>query len=180
MVIDDPSQPKFNIFDVTKQCENPPLCYDFSYAYGFFNDPKVKQVLGVMDRTWNQCDTQVHERMIGDWCFDAKPYLAQLLDEFGVKVLIYYGEDDWVCNWRGGEAWTEEMRWNFQDQFLNAAYAPWSLNLTQVGLMRHFGNLFFLKVKNAGHRVPMDQPWIANEMLREFIWGGWGVGIDSN
>ena len=46
MIISDPMSPKFNIFDVTKDCVKPPLCYDFSHADTFFNDPEVKRVLG--------------------------------------------------------------------------------------------------------------------------------------
>ena len=117
MVIDDPMDPRFNIFDVTKDCENPPLCYDFSHADVFFNDPLVKQTLGTEDRKWRECDSQVHAHLLGDWSFDAKPLIAQLLDEFKINVLVYNGEDDWVCNWRGGEACMDRMHWDGADNF---------------------------------------------------------------
>ena len=73
----------------------------------------------------------------------------------------------------------DKMRWDGQQAFRQKPYNPWMINNTMVGLMRNVKNLFFLRVKNAGHRVPMDQPMVASEMLRLFIWGGWGPGIDE-
>jgi len=35
----------------------------------------------------------------------------------GVPVLIYNGDKDFICNWRGGEAWTRAFIWDYQDDF---------------------------------------------------------------
>lgn len=29
----------------------------------------------------------------------------------GVDVLAYHGDKDFICNWRGGEAWTNAVEW---------------------------------------------------------------------
>ena len=36
---------------------------------------------------------------------------VRYLLESGVNVLVYSGDKDYVCNWRGGEKWTNEMVW---------------------------------------------------------------------
>jgi len=36
--------------------------------------------------------------------------LAPLLDA-GIPVLIYSGDQDYICNWRGGLAWTLALKW---------------------------------------------------------------------
>ena len=43
-----------------------------------------------------------------------------------------------------------------------------------VGYSQSYGGLTFLKVKNAGHMVPMDQPLNALAMIEQFTVGdGW-------
>ena len=39
--------------------------------------------------------------------------------------------------------------------------------------MRQFGNLHFLRVYEAGHMVPMDQPENALAMLKRFLANDW-------
>jgi cathepsin A (carboxypeptidase C) len=43
--------------------------------------------------------------LLGDWILDLSDQVAYLLDN-GVKGLVYSGDKDFICNWRGGEAWT--------------------------------------------------------------------------
>jgi cathepsin A (carboxypeptidase C) len=45
---------------------------------------------------------------MGDWVTDLSNNVGYLLDQ-GVKGLIYSGDKDFICNWRGGEAWTYAM-----------------------------------------------------------------------
>ena len=38
-----------------------------------------------------------------------------------VRVLVYSGDQDFICNWEGGKAWLREMKWQHQDQVDYAA-----------------------------------------------------------
>lgn len=65
--------------------------------------PEVKEQLGVGTRSWTSCNMVVHTFMLGDWVTNLSTKVEGLVKK-GLKVLIYSGEKDWVCNWRGGEA----------------------------------------------------------------------------
>jgi len=50
------------------------------------------------------------------------------------------------------------------------------------GTLRTYGRFTFLRVKEAGHMVPMDQPGVALFMLDDFTRGAWGAesAVDEN
>jgi carboxypeptidase C (cathepsin A) len=95
--------PAFNVYDIRKKCDSPPLCYDFSLLDKFMARKDVREELGVGDRSWSSCNMLVHTIMLGDWTTNLANKVEDLINA-GVKVLVYSGEKDWVCNWRGGEA----------------------------------------------------------------------------
>jgi len=160
--------PAFNVYDIRRKCDVPPLCYDFSLLDQLMAKQEVKDELGVGDRTWSSCNMLVHTFMLGDWTTNLASSVENLLKN-NLKVLVYSGEKDWVCNWRGGEAWTNVLEWSGKDEFNNQAYKKWSVDGVPAGEFKTVDNLTFLKIYEAGHMVPMDQPMNAVEMLNEFI-----------
>lgn len=179
-VIGIPTSPKFNVYDIRIPCESPPLCYDFSDSDTFLNRADVQKVLGVTGRKWVECDTMVHTYLLGDWMTNLMPQVADMLDNSGIEVLVYSGDKDWICNWRGGEAWTEATKWGSKDDFNAASYNDWLVDGTAAGSMRQYGNLHFLRVYDAGHMVPMDQPENALAMLSRFIKNDWSPLNESD
>jgi len=79
----------------------------------------------------------------------------------GLEVLVYSGDKDFICNWRGGEAWTEAVEWDHKDDFNRAEYEDWQAAGVSAGSLRSASNLKFLRVYDAGHMVPMNQPAVA-------------------
>ena len=51
--------------------------------------------------------------------------LKNLLN-LGIPVLIYNGDQDFICNWRGGEMWTNALVWDYQDEFNKEHYSNWA------------------------------------------------------
>jgi len=43
---------------------------------------------------------------------------AQL--EAGIKVLIYVGTEDWICNWMGNKRWVTSLAWSKRKAFASA------------------------------------------------------------
>ena len=101
--------------------------------------------------------------------------VGSILDNTDVEVLVYSGDKDWICNWRGGEAWTNAMHWKSHTEFNQQNMEAWSVDSQPAGEMRQYGNLHFLRVFNAGHMVPMDQPVNALAMLSRFIANDWNL-----
>ena len=178
-VIGNPLSPKFNVYDIRIPCDTPPLCYDFSASDAFLNDETVQSTLGVTGRKWVECDSLVHTALLGDWMTNLMPQVAEILDQTDIEVLVYSGDKDWICNWRGGEAWTLATKWGSKHAFNKAEYENWNVNDSPAGAMRQFGNLHFLRVFDAGHMVPMDQPENALAMLTRFIANDWNLTAEE-
>lgn len=168
-ILGNPIAPAFNVYDIRKPCSVPPLCYDFSNMDKFIARKDVRAILGVGDRSWEDCNMTVHTFMLGDWLLNLQPNVVSLLAG-GVKVLVYSGDKDWICNWRGGESWTHRLNYPGRDAFNKLEYTAWNVDGTESGQVKSAEGLTFLRVYDAGHMVPMDQPKNALQMLSDFMY----------
>jgi len=153
--------PKFNVYDIREPCSHPPLCYDMSPADNLLLQADTQKVLGVEGRKWAECNTAVHTALLGDWMLDLSPKVTDLLNA-GLDTLVYSGDKDFICNWRGGEAWTNVVPWTGHDNFSGAKYEDWKVDGKAAGALKTEKNLKFLRVFDAGHMVPMNQPAAAS------------------
>ena len=159
-----------NVYDIRKPCAVPGLCYDFSHVETFLNNPSTRAALGVGDRAWQACSPHVHGDMMADWMRDLEPVIPPML-ESGLRVLVYAGEDDFICNWLGNKRWVEAMPWSGREAFTEQYPQPFVVDGHTAGDVVESGKLSFLKMSQSGHMVPMDQPANALEMLRRFVAG---------
>ncbi|KAL0390563.1 UNVERIFIED_CONTAM: Serine carboxypeptidase 3 [Sesamum calycinum] len=158
-----------NYYDIRKECEGN-LCYDFSSVEDFLNLKSVRDALGVGDIDFVSCSSSVYEAMVTDIMRNLEVGLPALLED-GIKLLVYAGEYDLICNWIGNSRWVHAMEWSGQKKFVAAPTIPFSVDGLEAGLQKGHGPLTFLKVHNAGHMVPMDQPKASLEMLRRWMQG---------
>ena len=70
----------------------------------------VKVALNVTDRSWQDCDPTVYQNLQHDQILGEENNVTYLLEN-NVNVLVYSGDKDYVCNWRGGEKWTNNLKW---------------------------------------------------------------------
>lgn len=166
-VLGFPLLPAFNVYDIRKKCDHPPLCYDFDNMTKFIEREDVRAELGVGKRSWTQCNMFVHTLMLGDWVNNLQGAVANLLEN-NVNVLVYSGDKDWICNWRGGENWTNSLNWSQKSEWSKAEYKKWNVDGKAAGEYKNVRNLSFLRIYEAGHMVPMDQPEAALSMLDNF------------
>lgn len=82
--------------------------------------------------------------------------LEAILDA-GVRVSLYYGDADYICNWFGGQAVSLGLNYTHAAQFRKAGYAPLMYGGTQYGEVREYGNFSFTRVYESGHEVPYYQ-----------------------
>lgn len=159
-----------NYYDIRKECSGR-LCYDFSNMETYLNQQAVKDALGVGHRKFVSCNPLVYEMMLVDWMRNLEVGIPTLLED-GIKLLVYAGEYDLICNWLGNSRWVSEISWSGQQNYSMASTQPFVVNGEAAGTMTSFGPLTFLKVHDAGHMVPMDQPKAALEMIKRFTHGG--------
>lgn len=167
-----------NPYDMRIKCEKPPLCYDMSNDVKFLNDPEVQKQLGV-NMPFESCNLIVNKAFTLDFMKNYHQLIPPMLAA-GIDVLIYAGDQDFVCNWLGNEKWALALEWEFKKEFNAVAKVPFVVKGKEVGAMdgkevgelRSHSNFHFLRVYEAGHMVPMDQPEAALGMLNELLAGG--------
>ncbi|KAI8921860.1 Alpha/Beta hydrolase protein [Powellomyces hirtus] len=162
-----------NIYDIRSKCDpSNPLCYSIlGDIEAYLNQPEVQAALNV-DRQYEGCKQDINMKfmMAGDWMKPFVRVLPPILAK-GINVLIYAGDADFICNWIGNKAWTLELEWEHSEGFQNAKDEKWISKGTgkPAGEFRHFKNFAFLRVYEAGHMVPYDQPKHSSEMINMFI-----------
>jgi len=159
-----------NHYNIKEPCVVASLCYDFSNQTTYMNMPQTQKALGIAPTTWESCSSRAGLPLTVD---RLKAYDVDLppVMNAGVRVLIYSGMYDLICEYMGGEAWLEAMQWQYQQQFNSAAYTNWNLNSTVAGHYKQAGLLTWLEVEKAGHMVPHDQPYPALSMFQAFLSG---------
>lgn len=158
-----------NYYDIRSKCTGR-LCYDFSNMETYLNEMDVKEALGVGDREFVSCSSLVYKNMIIDWMRNLEVGIPDLLED-GIQLLVYAGEYDLICNWLGNSRWVSAMDWSGKESYATASSRKFLVNGVEAGVFTNSGPLTFLKVHDAGHMVPMDQPKASLEMIRRFTQG---------
>ncbi|OAY38893.1 serine carboxypeptidase-like [Manihot esculenta] len=158
-----------NYYDIRKKCEGR-LCYDFSNLEKFLNQKSVREALGVGDISFVSCSPTVYQALLMDWMRNLEPGIPALLED-GIKMLVYAGEYDLICNWLGNSRWVHAMEWSGQKDFVASPEVPFEVDGSESGVLKSHGPLAFLKVHDAGHMVPMDQPKASLKMLKRWTRG---------
>jgi len=86
-------------YDIRKKCEGG-HCVDFSDIETFLNMKTVKEALGVGDLEFLSCSQRVNIDMQEDWMKNLEVGIPALLED-GIKLLVYAGDKDLICNWLG-------------------------------------------------------------------------------
>ncbi|KAF7725789.1 hypothetical protein EC973_009406 [Apophysomyces ossiformis] len=164
-----------NPYDIRMRCNSTDLydCYQWlNYLELWANTELVRDDLGIDPQfeRFRSCNTAVEERFMlsADMLYDFSSHVAECLKE-DVRVLIYAGDTDFVCNWRGIKAWTLEMDWPGKRGYNEASDEDWYSSGKLVGQLRSHGNLAFLKVYEAGHFVPFDRPDVALDYFSRWL-----------
>ncbi|ODV85319.1 hypothetical protein CANARDRAFT_7965 [[Candida] arabinofermentans NRRL YB-2248] len=172
-----------NVYDVRKMCEGSSLCYKgLEYIDSYLNQDFVKEKLGAEVETYESCNFDVNRNFLfaGDWM---KPYHKNVIDilEQGLPVLIYAGDKDFICNWLGNQAWSNELPWSGNDGFSLAKTHSLFLDdgITKVGNVKNFEKFTYARMFDGGHMVPYDQPESSLTMVNRWIAGDYSLGTSK-
>lgn len=75
----------------------------------------------------------------------------------------------WKCS--GNSKWVDDLKWAGQKGYLSSPSTEFIVDNEKSGLQKSSGPLTFLKLYNAGHLAPMDQPKATLEMVRRWMQG---------
>ncbi|KAJ2162684.1 hypothetical protein GGF46_000409 [Coemansia sp. RSA 552] len=160
-----------NPYDVRENCGDAELCYPIvGDIYMYLNDPAVQKELGAEVSKFEPCSEKVGYgfSLNGD---EAKPFHQEIppLLADGIRVLVYAGDADFICNWYGNKAWALALEWPGKEPFNSAHDKPWYAGAVQAGEVREHGNFTFVRVFEAGHMVPYDQPVASLDMINRWL-----------
>lgn len=170
-----------NNYDLRRKCEDNDLCYeDMTYVGDYLNLKSTKEAIGIpSDLEFQFCSedvsdefTYTHDRQV-----PYQKYIAKVLD-YGVPVLHYAGDKDFQCHWLGYNAVSNTVQHKYQEEFTNLEFKPWINNGKERGQVRGYDKFTFLRVYDAGHMVPHDQPEIALDMLNQWLSGDYTFGYE--
>ena len=136
----------------------------------YLDRPEVRTQLGVdkaVTGNFSSCASRVGSdfRFNMDEFHPTQHYVAALLER-KIKVLIYVGKYDWICNHVGNEAWTLGLEWFGHDAFSAQALRDWKVDGKTAGSTRSAGGLTFATINGAGHMVRIDYPFISSQSWR--------------
>ncbi|KZM28142.1 uncharacterized protein EKO05_0005825 [Ascochyta rabiei] len=124
----------------------------------YLNLPEVQEALGVTLNYSGNNGIYYAFQNTGDFIFpNFRLDLEHLLDQ-DVRVSLAYGDADYICNWFGGEAISLAVEYTHSKEFHSAGYEPMTVDGTEYGEVRQYGNFSFARVYESGHEVPYYQP----------------------
>lgn len=171
-------------YDIRRPCNNSDpnsACGAHLLIAEYLNSPTVRKYLNVNERApaWHEDSDEVEKTFTGDgdWSMPFHQFVAEMLDD-ALRVLIYAGDADLMCPWIGNRAWTLDLEWQGKDGY-NAVeerafiahdpLLPDGGSNIDAGVVRSFDNFAFVRVYDAGHMVPMNQPAVSLNLINRFF-----------
>lgn len=167
----------------TREDPDPP-----EYFVDFLNLESTQAALGVNINYTRDSSNEVDSNFesSGDFLFDSfVGDLENLLDN-NVRVALFYGDADYICNvrlpfhvsdqavlmcpqWFGGEAVSIALNYSHSAEFRAANYTPFMVDNVEYGLVRQHANFSFTRIYASGHEIPYYQPKAALEFFRRVL-----------
>ncbi|KAJ9060480.1 hypothetical protein DSO57_1030591 [Entomophthora muscae] len=147
--------------DIYNINQNLPNYYDSSVnrTETFFNQPHVQKALAIAPTTFKAESEGVYNSFFnsGDLMDSLMDPISQLLDD-QVRVLLFAGDADFLCNWIGLETVTEQFNWYGSSKFRSQSFHYWfDPQRNQVAWrLRSFRNLSFVRLLNTTHMVSIQ------------------------
>jgi cathepsin A (carboxypeptidase C) len=161
-----------NVYDIRDQCYDQ--CYPGQDDIDLYmNLQEVRDAIGSeITGEWVGCNSSVGVGFLytGDHSKPYHPHVAELLDN-DIPVLIYAGDKDYICNWVGNRAWVNALDYKGAEGFARQPTLDWTVDGEPAGEVKNFEHFTFLRVYDAGHMVPHNQPKNSLEMLNRWLGG---------
>ncbi|PWY99105.1 alpha/beta-hydrolase [Testicularia cyperi] len=166
-----------NIYDV-RLSDKSPACgmnwpLTLSAMYDYLARQDVRKALHVDERhkpeAWVECNGNVGSAMRTDVTSPASITLLPDLLQKGLKVMLFAGEEDLICNAIGVKRTAENLSWDGSVGFGDNPEQEWYVNGTLAGTWRSARNLTYVGIKGASHMVGVDKPVESHDMMIRFM-----------
>eukprot|EP01022_Parablepharisma_sp_SALTPOND_P016814 TRINITY_DN255_c0_g1_i1.p1 TRINITY_DN255_c0_g1~~TRINITY_DN255_c0_g1_i1.p1 ORF type:complete len:480 (-),score=48.61 TRINITY_DN255_c0_g1_i1:95-1387(-) len=169
-IVGSPPYMRFNPYDVREPCKKQPACYDFDDLKAFMKKPEVKAELGVSDKSWDVNNIDIIMALRLDYWRDYSAGVTYFLEN-NIPVILYYGKEDFICNYFGGLKTIESLKWEGAQRLLREPYKKWMVDNKEMGEYKHYDKLTYLEIYDAGHMATMDNPRIGLDIVNQLIKG---------
>ena len=135
----------------------------------------VRKKLGIIppNVTWGGQSRDVLTYQSVDFMKPVIDDVSKLLN-YGLKVVVYQGQLDMICDTPGAEKWMAKLNWEGLQEFLNTSrfplYTPSGLkDRDTAAFYKADKNLELYYIMKAGHMVPSDNGEMALYMVKRII-----------
>ncbi|KAI8871219.1 peptidase S10, serine carboxypeptidase, partial [Ramicandelaber brevisporus] len=155
-----------SVYDVRQPPVIDPYRGDFEQ---YLRKQDVRKTLGVT-ADYQQCDYDVYSAFThsGDWMMPYHRNVPPLLAK-GIRVLIYAGNADYICNSIGNKDWVFALDWPGKSGLNNAQKKTWTVNGRTAGESWEYQNFSFVTIFEAGHMAPQQQPEASLALIEQWI-----------
>ncbi|EJD53656.1 alpha/beta-hydrolase [Auricularia subglabra TFB-10046 SS5] len=125
---------------------------------------------GAKSEAWQECNGRVGSALRNHNSPAAIGLLPGLLEK--INVMLFAGDQDYICNYMGIEALIENLTWNGEKGLAGAQPAAWTVNGTPAGSWTESRKLTYVKARvvfDSSHMVPYDVPDVAHDMMLRFM-----------
>ncbi|RMD39862.1 hypothetical protein DV735_g5254, partial [Chaetothyriales sp. CBS 134920] len=122
---------------------------------------------------WVECNGKVSSNFRASHSTPSRTLLPGLL-ESGLRILLFSGAKDYICNHLGTEDLISNLQWSDGTGFelspgVIAPRHEWLFEGEPAGYYQEARNLTYLLIHNSSHMVPFDYPRRSRDMLDRFI-----------
>lgn len=135
----------------------------------------IRKKLGIIppNVAWGGQSREVFTYQSEDFMKPVIDDVSKLLN-YGLKVVVYQGQLDMICDTLGAEEWIAKLDWDGLPTFKNTnrvpLYTPSGLkNRNTAAFYKAYKNLELYYIMKAGHMVPSDNGEMALEMVKRVI-----------
>ncbi|KAH7717918.1 Protein K10C2.1 [Aphelenchoides avenae] len=149
-------------------------CYAQNALKVYLNQPEVREAVHVpvvlKDKVWTKSSSLNYTSQN----LDTTPIFNWILEQdYPLKVLIFNGDTDGVCNFLGAEWFVEALGLRVVEERAPWTHQQYDAQPVTAGFLKRFASrrltVDLLTFRGAGHLVPQDQPLKALQMISNFM-----------
>ncbi|KAI0053671.1 alpha/beta-hydrolase [Auriscalpium vulgare] len=162
-----------NIYDVRLDDEYP--------ACGMNWPPDLKNITKYLRRqdvvnslhatakseAWVECQSHLHRTLSMEHSPSSITIMPRVLER--IPVMIFAGDQDFICNYVGLENMIQALSWNGQKGLGKVETQTWTVDGQPAGTWVASRNLTYVKIFNASHMAGFDVPHVAHDMILRFM-----------